>query len=56
MATVKVTMKRGADEKMVRVEAIVFAISNRPNTELGLENAGIKFSEQGIAVNDQLEN
>ena len=55
VATVKVTMKRGADEKTVRVEAIVFAISNRPNTELGLENAGIKFSEQGIVVNDQLE-
>lgn len=48
-------MKRGADEKTVRVEAIVFAISNRPNTELGLENAGIKFSNQGIVVNDQLE-
>ena len=55
VATIKVTMKRGADEKTVRVEAIVFAINNRPNVELGLENAGIKFSDQGIVVNDQLE-
>lgn len=50
-----VKMKRGTDEKTLMVEAIVFAINNRPNTELGLRMQGIKFSEQGIIVNDQLE-
>lgn len=41
-------------EKSVRVETIVLATTPQANTDLGLEQAGVKHSERGIAVNQNL--
>lgn len=45
---------RGGQEKSVRVEAIVLATTPEPATDIGLENAGVKYSYRGIAVNQSL--
>ncbi|MBR3157179.1 NAD(P)/FAD-dependent oxidoreductase [Candidatus Saccharibacteria bacterium] len=39
-------------EKMVRVDTIVLATGSEPNLDLGLENAGVKFKNTGITVNN----
>lgn len=45
---------RGGQEKSVRVQAIVLATTPEPTTDIGLENAGVKFSYHGIDVNQNL--
>lgn len=45
---------RGGREKSVRVEAIVLATTPEPSTDIGLENAGVKFSHRGIQVDQNL--
>jgi mercuric reductase len=37
-------------EKMVRVDCIVLATGSHPNTDLGLENAKVKYTTSGIKV------
>ena len=39
-------------EKMVRIDCIVLATGSSPNTDLGLENAGVKYKSVGIGVNN----
>lgn len=39
----------------VRVDALLLAAGKVPNTDLGLENAGVKYSKRGIAVNDMMQ-
>ncbi len=46
---------RGGQEKAVRVEAIVLATTPEPTTDLGLENAGVKFSYRGIQTDQNLK-
>lgn len=50
----QVIFVRGGQEKSIRVEAIVLATTPEPATDLGLENAGVKFSYRGINVNQNL--
>lgn len=45
---------RDGQEKTVRVEAIVLATTPEPSVDLGLENAGVKYSPAGIVVNENL--
>lgn len=45
---------RDNQEKSVRVEEIVLATTPEPATDLGLENAGIKYSYEGIKTNNNL--
>lgn len=45
---------RGGQEKSVRVQAIVLATTPEPTTDIGLENAGVKFSYRGVDVNQSL--
>lgn len=45
---------RDNQEKSVRVEAIILATTPEPNVDLGLENAGVKFSPMGVEVNQNL--
>lgn len=45
---------RGGQEKSVRVDAIVLATTPEPATDFGLENAGVKYSYRGVAVNQNL--
>lgn len=45
---------RDNQEKSVRVEAIVLATTPEPTTDIGLENAGVKYSYRGIQVDQNL--
>lgn len=45
---------RGGQEKSLRVAAIVIATTQEPTTDMGLENAGVKYSHRGIDVNQNL--
>ncbi len=48
----RVIFSAGGQEKMVRVDCVVLATGSEPNTDLGLENAGVKYKKVGIGVND----
>ena len=50
----KVVFVRGGQEKSVRTEAIILATTPEPTTDIGLENAGVKFSYQGIQTDQNL--
>lgn len=50
----RVVFVRGNQEKAVRVEAIVLATTPEPTTDLGLENAGVKYSYRGIQTDQNL--
>jgi pyruvate/2-oxoglutarate dehydrogenase complex dihydrolipoamide dehydrogenase (E3) component len=47
---IKVNLMRGGQEKSVKVEAVVLATGSEPAVDLGLSNAGVKFSNKGINV------
>ena len=42
-------------EKMARVDCVVLATGSQPNLDYGLENAGIKYKNNGIIVNKFFE-
>ena len=52
--TQQVVFIRGGQEKTLQSEAIVLATTPEPSTDLGLENAGVKFSYRGVDVNQNL--
>lgn len=51
----RVTISRGGVEKSIRVDEVLIAAGRSPMVDLGLENAGVKFTANGIAVNDYLQ-
>lgn len=52
----RVIISRAGEEKSVRVDEILVAAGRTPTTDLGLENAGVKYSAaKGIAVNEYLQ-
>ena len=51
----KVIFMRGGQEKQVRVEEIILATGSAPATDLGLENAGVKYTKMGIKVEPTLQ-
>lgn len=51
----KVLVSRGGVEKYVKVDEILVATGRAPNVDLGLENAGIKYTPKGIEVNEHLQ-
>ena len=51
----RVVFLRGSQEKALRVGAVVLATSPEPQTDFGLENAGVKFTYRGIKVNKNLQ-
>ena len=51
----KVIFRRGGQEKSVEVSAIVLATGSKPVTNLSLENAGVKYADNGIVVDDFLK-
>lgn len=51
----RVVFLRGGQEKTLRVETIVVATGTKPNTDLGLKNAGVKFTENGITTDKTLQ-
>lgn len=46
----RVIFQNSRTEKMVRVDCIVLATGSQPNTDLGLENAKVKYTPTGIKV------
>lgn len=51
----RVTISRAGVERSVRVDEILIAAGRAPNVDLGLENAGVKYTAKGIDVNDHLQ-
>lgn len=51
----RVTLSRAGVEKSVRVDEILVAAGRAPNVDLGLENAGVKFTPKGVDVNSYLQ-
>ncbi|NTW61311.1 NAD(P)/FAD-dependent oxidoreductase [Candidatus Saccharibacteria bacterium] len=51
----RVIVSRAGTEKSVRVDEILIATGRDPNVDMGLENAGVKFSAKGIDVNEFLQ-
>lgn len=52
---VKVVFMSGGRERSVRVEQVVLATGSQPATDLGLENAGVKYGAKGIKVNAAMQ-
>lgn len=51
----KVIFQRGGNEKFIKVDEILIAGNKKPNTDIGLENANIEYSPEGITVNEFLQ-
>ncbi len=51
----RVTYSRGGHEHSLRVDQVLVCAGRRPNVDLGLENAGVKYSDKGIVVNSNLQ-
>ncbi|MBQ3441407.1 NAD(P)/FAD-dependent oxidoreductase [Candidatus Saccharibacteria bacterium] len=51
----RITLAHGGQEKAVRVECVVAATGSKPNTDLGLDNAKVKFDTKGIYVEKTLQ-
>jgi len=51
----RVVISRGGIEKSVRVDEVLVAAGRVPTIDIGLENAGVKFTGKGIEVNEYLQ-
>lgn len=49
--TITATLKNG---QRVSGDALIVAVGRTPNTDLGLENAGVHYTKEGIGVDDYL--
>ncbi|MCL2037408.1 NAD(P)/FAD-dependent oxidoreductase [Candidatus Saccharibacteria bacterium] len=52
--TTRVTYLAGETEHSVKVERVLFATGRTPNTDLGLENAGVEYDQSGIKTDEFL--
>ena len=50
----RVTYQRGGETLSVKVEEVLLATGRAPNTDIGLENAGIVYTADGITVDSEL--
>jgi len=48
-------ISRAGTEKSIRIDEVLVATGRAPAVDLGLENAGIKYTAHGIDVNDYLQ-
>ena len=46
----KVTFMRGGQEKTIRIDEVLLCTGSTPATDFGLQNAGVKFGNNGIKV------
>ena len=51
----RVIISRAGTEKSIRVDEILIATGRTPTVDMGLENAGVKFTAKGIDVNNYLQ-
>ena len=50
----KVIFLRGGQEKSIRVDEVLMCTGNAPNIDIGLENAGVKFTRNGIKTDEHM--
>lgn len=53
--TTTVTYLVGSDEHTIKVDQVLLAAGQEPMVDLGLENAGIEYSKNGVKVDEYLE-
>jgi len=51
----KVIFMRGGQEKSIKVDAVVLCTGSAPNIDLGLENAGVKYTHDGIKTDETMQ-
>ena len=51
----RVVISRAEVQKSLRVDEILIAADREPTVDMGLENAGVKYTAKGIEVNDFLQ-
>lgn len=51
----KVTFNMNGTGHSIIVDEVLLTAGKAPNTDLGLENAGVKYSPKGIEVNEQMQ-
>lgn len=51
----RVTLQRGGREHILKVDEILMATGKSPNTDIGLENAGVAYSPKGIDANAMMQ-
>ncbi|MGB3023571.1 MAG: NAD(P)/FAD-dependent oxidoreductase [Candidatus Saccharimonadales bacterium] len=51
----RIAYLRGGDQHVVKAERVLVTTSKSPQTDLGLENAGVEYSHKGIEVNEHLQ-
>lgn len=51
----RVIISRAGVDKSIRVDEVLVAFGRLPSIDLGLENAGVKYSSKGIEVNELLQ-
>jgi pyruvate/2-oxoglutarate dehydrogenase complex dihydrolipoamide dehydrogenase (E3) component len=51
----RILISRGGVERTVRADEILVAAGRAPEVDLGLENASVKYTPKGIAVNEFLQ-
>ena len=51
----KITVSRADNEKTFNVDEILVAAGKEPNVDIGLENAGVKYTAKGVETNDHLQ-
>jgi pyruvate/2-oxoglutarate dehydrogenase complex dihydrolipoamide dehydrogenase (E3) component len=51
----RVTYERGGRQHSVKVDEVLIAAGQVPNTDLGLENAGVAYTPRGITVNEHMQ-
>lgn len=51
----RVVFMRGGQEKSVKVEAVIVCTGSVPNVDLGLNNAGVKYTQNGIKTDETLQ-
>ena len=52
---IKAILARGEQRKSVRIETVVLATGQKPELDLGLENANVKYETTGIVVSNQMQ-
>ena len=51
----RVIFMRGGQEKSIKVDVVVLCTGSAPNVDLGLDNAGVKYTRNGIKVDNNLQ-
>ena len=52
---IRAILARGEQRKSVRIETVVLATGQKPELDLGLENANVKYETTGIIVSNQMQ-